>query len=310
MNDITKEIFEKYQVRKNKKQKSDFIDFTLQKATEMGYDAKVEKGGFGARNIAVGDPDTAKVVCTAHYDTCARLLFPNFLTPKNFFVYILYNIAVIAGFIAVSVITGLLIGVGLGLAVSPDFGSNVGAKAAIAVYWLLLILMMAGPANKHTANDNTSGVTTLFELMARLPEDKRGEVAFVFFDLEEMGLIGSGAFAKAHKNVRDNTLLLNFDCVSDGKDLLLVAKGKAKEHCELLESAFVGDARMTAAVTASGFYPSDQSKFKHGIGIAAFKKTKGGTLYMNRIHTSKDTVYREENIDFIADGTLRLIEKY
>ncbi len=299
MNDITKEIFEKYQVRKSKKQKSDFIDFTLQKTAAMGYAARVEQKG-NVRNIVVGDPDNAKVVCTAHYDTCARLLFPNFLTPKNFFIYILYNIAVIVGFFVIAVAAG----VGVGLLTTPDIGSYV----AIAVYWLLLILMMAGPANKHTANDNTSGVTVLFDLMARLPEDKRGEVAFVFFDLEEMGLVGSGAFAKAHKNVRDNTLLLNFDCVSDGNNLLLVAKGKAREHCELLESAFVSDERMSVTVTKTGFYPSDQAKFKHGVGVAAFKKTKGGTLYMNRIHTSKDTVYREQNIDFILDGTLKLIE--
>ncbi len=296
---MTQEIFEKYQIRKTKKQKSEFIDFVLQKSSEMGYSAKVEKKG-SVRNIVVGDPDSAKVVCTAHYDTCARMLFPNFLTPKNIFIYILYNIAVVLGFFVIAFAAGL----GVGLLTNPDIGSYV----AMATYWLLLILMMAGPANKHTANDNTSGVTTLFELMARLPEDKRGEVAFVFFDLEEMGLIGSGAFAKMHKQVRDHTLLLNFDCVSDGEDLLLVAKGKAKEHCELLEKSFESDSRMKVTVTTSGLYPSDQSKFKHGIGVAAFRKTKGGMLYMNRIHTAKDTVYRKENIDFIADGTLRLIE--
>jgi hypothetical protein len=48
----------------------------------------VEKASFGGRNIVIGNPDTAKVLYTAHYDTCARLPFPNFITPKNIFIYL------------------------------------------------------------------------------------------------------------------------------------------------------------------------------------------------------------------------------
>ncbi len=308
MTDITKEILDRYQIRKTKKQKSAFIDFALEKSKEMGYEAHVETGNMGVRNIVVGDPDKAKIVCTAHYDTCAKLPFPNFLTPKSILIYILYNILVIGGLIAASVALGIAVGVGLGLLVDIDLGSHIGQTVALAFYWGFLVMMMAGPANKHTANDNTSGVTVLFDLMAKLPKEKRDSAAFVFFDLEEMGLVGSSAFAKAHKNVRDHTLLLNFDCVSDGENLLLVAKKATDEHMALLQNSFVSDGRMTAEATKKGLYPSDQSRFRHGVGIAAFKKTRGGLLYMNRIHTAKDTVYREENIDFIVDGTLKLIE--
>ena len=38
-------------------------------------------------------------------------------------------------------------------------------------------------------------------------------------------------------------------------------------------------------------------------------KTKGGMLYMDKIHTPKDTVYREENIAYLVDGGIRLTEQ-
>ena len=46
-----------------------------------------------------------------------------------------------------------------------------------------------------------------------------------------------------------------------------------------------------------------------GVGVAALKKSgKLGVLYMDRIHTKKDTIYMQENIDFLVEGSLRLID--
>ena len=56
--------------------------------------------------------------------------------------------------------------------------------------------MFVGKANKHTANDNTSGVLTLIEA---LHEDELKDVCCVFFDHEEVGLFGSRFFYKKHK---------------------------------------------------------------------------------------------------------------
>jgi len=113
MTETAKEIFEKYQVRKTKKQKTVFIEYVKQLAERYGYDFKVEKGAFGARNIVIGDPEAAKVLYTAHYDTCARLPFPNFITPKNFLVYLLYNFLIVGLFFifafTISFLTGLAV---------------------------------------------------------------------------------------------------------------------------------------------------------------------------------------------------------
>ncbi len=299
MDGIINDIFSKYEVRKTKKQKNIFIEYTKQKAVDEGYSVCVEKGMFGTRNIIVGNPDTAKVIYTAHYDTCTRLPFPNFLTPKNFGIYLLYNLVIVLGFFAVAFFIGLTVGF-----VSALLGleASIGSMIAQLVYFVLLFFMLFGPANKHTANDNTSGVTVLFGIMKALPKEQRDKVAIVFFDFEEMGLIGSSSFASKHKNVKNNTLLINFDCVSDGKDIMVLTK----THTDILSNAYRSNEDIQVDVTNKAFYPSDQAKFKKGVGVAAFKKTKKGMLYINRIHTSKDTVYRRENIDFLINSSLEL----
>jgi hypothetical protein len=169
--------------------------------------------------------------------------------------------------------------------------------------------MMLGPANKHTANDNTSGVMTLLTLMKKMPEEMREKCAFVFFDLEEMGMVGSAAFAKQHIDVSKNTLLLNFDCVSDGDNFILTLPKKAHDMENTLKSAFESD-KFNVEILKKGYiYPSDQMRFKKGVGIAALKRFKNTKiLYMDRIHTSRDTVYQEENIEFLSDAAVKLVE--
>ncbi len=307
MTEITKEIFEDHQIRKSKKQKTKFIEFTKEKAAELGYGAAVEKGYLGARNIIVGDIASAKVVYTAHYDTCAVLPFPNFITPKNFGIYLLYQILVVIGFFAVAFAIGFCFGFLGALLNLPEV---IARYSAMGTYWLLLILIMAGPANRHTANDNTSGVTTLFSIMEKLPEERKNEVAFVFFDLEEAGLFGSMGFAKKHRQAMKSKPLINFDCVSDGDNILFALRKGAAPLAEKLAEAFPEGGKFKLHILTKGvFYPSDQANFPLGVGVAALKKSKmTSVLYMNRIHTRRDTVYQEENVDFLADGAVRLTE--
>ncbi|MBQ7325614.1 MAG: hypothetical protein IJW98_07710, partial [Clostridia bacterium] len=116
MTETTKTIFQKFEVRKSKAQKTAFIEYIQQLASERGYSCRVEKGSMGARNIVIGDPDRAKVVYTAHYDTCPVMPVPNFITPKNFFIYLLYQLALSAVMIAVVLTVGVGIPIIAGLA--------------------------------------------------------------------------------------------------------------------------------------------------------------------------------------------------
>jgi Zn-dependent M28 family amino/carboxypeptidase len=167
---------------------------------------------------------------------------------------------------------------------------------------------MAGPANKHTANDNTSGVTTLIDTMTILPDELKGNVAFIFFDNEETGLWGSKSFFKKHKNAIADKLLVNFDCVSDGENILLVLNKKSRVYAEQLEEAFKANENVKVEIATKGvFYPSDQASFPCGVGVAALKYSKIlRTYYMDKIHTGKDRVYREENIEFLAESSVKL----
>ncbi|MBQ7910992.1 MAG: M28 family peptidase [Clostridia bacterium] len=306
MTETTQTVFEKHQIRKSYAQKSAFIQYVQNTATKLGYQSRMEKGYLGARNVVVGDPDTAKVVYTAHYDTCAVMPFPNFITPKCIWLFLLYQILV--GVLLVAIPSALVTGIFFGLA-----ACGIEANALLLYdLWLILILavcwlIMAGPANRHTANDNTSGVTTLLDTMTALPEELRGEVAFVFFDLEEMGLFGSAGFASKHKKVTKNTLVVNFDCVSDGNNILFVLRKGATLYIEAIQTAFPSTETFAVEVVSKGaIYPSDQANFVRGVGVAALKKTKGGLLYMDRIHTGRDTVYMEENIAYLTEGAVRL----
>ena len=304
MTETTREIFKKYQVRKNKKQKRAFIEYVNHLASKWGYSARVEKGMFGARNILIGDISKAKVIYTAHYDTCPVLPFPNFITPKCIALYLLYQVGIIFGiFAAVAICIGILAFLAEALNLGTDFTFWITELA----YLGLLFLLLAGPKNKHTANDNTSGVTLLIDIMRDLPEEERDAVAFVFFDLEEMGLFGSMSFARKHKREIKDKLLLNFDCVSDGENMLFALRKKAKKYQTAIETAFQAKGCFKVDVAHKGvFYPSDQMQFPCGVGVAALRSTKGGLLYMNRIHTRRDVIYCEENIDFLKIGALEL----
>ncbi|MBQ7336408.1 MAG: M28 family peptidase [Clostridia bacterium] len=311
MTETTKIIFEKHQIRKTKKQKTAFIEYVQALAAKNGYPCKVEKGTFGARNILVGDCDSAKVLFTAHYDTCARLPFPNFITPKHFLFYLLYQVAAVLLFVFLpTVAVAALIYLG-GWVLGIDHATTVQIALFLCdiVLFGCLILLLAGPANKHTANDNTSGVTVLTDLINQLPYDESAKVAFVFFDLEEAGLFGSLGYRSKHRRGTNRQLVVNFDCVSDGEQMLFCVKRKAKAYAPLIETAFTATDTVKPEIATRGvFYPSDQSNFPCGVGVAAMRKSKiGGILYLSRIHTKRDIVYREENIAYLTRGAINLI---
>ena len=296
-------VMSDFQVRKSKKQKEAFRAWLCGELEAAGYVPKIEKG-FAARNVVVGDPDAARVIFSAHYDTCAVLPIPNFITPRNMFFYLCYQMLFLLIFLAVVFVfdfTFFLL-------------TDAPAEVGIGLSYLLCIFMvwwiLDGKANRHTANDNTSGVITLLETALALPEEERGKVCFVFFDNEEKGLFGSAAFTKAHKKAKKETLNINFDCVSDG-DYIQFFPGKPlkkdKEALDRIESAFEGRGeKKTEVVRGPGFYPSDNKAFRRGVGVCALRRKRVIGYYMSRIHTNRDTVLEEENIELLRDGALRL----
>ena len=94
---IIETLVEKFPVRKSGKQKEAFRDWFIDWAREQGYTAQATtpRGIFRSTNVVVGDPETAEVTFTAHYDTPAVMPLPNFITPCNVLVYILYQLLLV-----------------------------------------------------------------------------------------------------------------------------------------------------------------------------------------------------------------------
>lgn len=307
MTQTDEKVLTEYQVRKTKKQRNAFIEYVKTYSDSLGYTNSIEKGSFGAKNIIVGNPESAKVVYTAHYDTCARLPFPNFITPKNIGIYLLYQLVITIVFMFLPL---FIIGFVCGMLIDdPELG--IPATMLLSYAWLIafMYILIAGPANKHTANDNTSGVAVLLNIMAQIQPEDKAKVAFIFFDLEEAGLLGSSAYAQKHKKAMKNKLLINFDCVSDGNNILFVLKKGAKEYREILENAYPSKDGFNVEVASKGiFYPSDQAQFPCGVGVAALNKSKRGILYMDKIHTKNDTVFDEKNIEYLTKHSVDLVK--
>jgi len=304
MTELSREILRDWQVRKTKEQKTRFIAFLQERLPGL----RIEEGGLPrCRNLVLGDPESADVVFTAHYDTCARLPFPNFITPKNLVVYLLYQLLILLPFFALA---GLLAGLLIRLGVFAPLAFMLAWFLAMAA---LLYVFLFGPANPHTVNDNTSGVLMLCELIANLSEEERARCAFVFFDHEETGLFGSSRFASQHRKAMKDRLLINFDCVSDGDDILFVQSGKAKRRAgDALAEAFAPSADKRTVITGplGAFYPSDQVNFPCGVGVAAMQRSRLLGLYMSRIHTARDTVCDERNFSFLVEGVRRFLRLY
>ena len=292
-------------VRKSKKQKQAFRDDVVQYVTNIGYECSVEKGTMGANNLVIGDPEQAKYLITAHYDTPASIGVPNFITPSNFLFFLVYQVLVVGLFFLMAFL------VGFAVSFLTDDRMLVFWSAYVA-YFGALLLMMFGPANRHNSNDNTSGVVTVLETARSLPENLRDKVCFVLFDLEEAGLIGSSSYRKMHKKVTDTQIVLNLDCVGDGDEIVFFPTAKLRKNDNAmawLAKVYGKLGAKSIAQRKKGFayYPSDQGNFPLGVGICALRRNKWIGLYMNRIHTPRDTILEETNVNILRAALTTLV---
>lgn len=310
---FAQQALRRHPVRKSKAQKAAFREDLTQVLQTAGWQVQTQHSGrfIQNNNVVAGDVRTARLVLTAHYDTPAVLPFPNFLAPRNLLVSLVYQLAVALVLVALPFLAVWLLGSGLGL-LFPGFVLH--PLADLLLTWVLLagmlFLILAGPANRSNVNDNTSGVLTLAEVAQALPPHLRGEVALVFFDNEELGLVGSTLFRKQYGTL-PHTPLLNFDCVSDGDTLLFVLPTSCRRDAVLVEqlrTCFQGDGEKRVELQTKGiaFYPSDQVGFARGIAVAAFNKAPLVGLYVARIHTRRDTVLQQQNLLLLRDGVLRM----
>lgn len=299
------DVLKTFPVRKTKLQKQAFRDAVQSYAQNLGYDVTVEQGSFGVHNLLIGNPETAKYLVTAHYDTCARMLLPNLITPCNALTFWSYQILIVLLLMVETLVISTIVSLIAG-------NTEIASLVAVVVYWILLLLLMIGPANKNNANDNTSGVVTVLEILRTMPENQRNKVCFVLFDLEEAGLLGSSAYRKAHKTETDRQVVVNLDCVGDGDHILLFPTKKLKKDTHKLPPiyktcGYFGKKSILVRDKGFGFYPSDHANFPYGVGIGAFHIQKGVGHYYSRIHTPKDTLLDQTNVNLLRAAITSMI---
>lgn len=297
-------ILEKYQVRKTKAQKAAFRQLLQAHFPEM----KTEEGGFPKNyNLVFGDVDQAKVLLTAHYDTCIRSPLPNLMLPLRPTLRKLYAMVLVVPMLAISLLAGY-----------GAYWLTSSREALLAVYlgvYMLLFgfLFLWGRPNSHTANDNTSGVLTLLRIWRAMSDEQRQHTAIVLFDNEEYGCRGSGWLYKQRKQAMQEKPVLNFDCVSDGDHFILIATKAMTDTCgQKLLSAFTPDMgkKVTLADSKKASLSSDHKHFPKSVGIAAMHEHKWLKLYCGRIHTPRDTVFRQENLVYLQEHTLAFLDQF
>ena len=133
-------------------------------------------------------------------------------------------------------------------------------------------------------------------------------MACILFDNEEKGKKGSKAYFNDHKDSMAEKFLINFDCVANGNNLLFAAmeKAEASKEWTLLKEIFTAEEAEKAGF-ATHFYSmkgtksnSDHRNFPNGVGCMAYRRTEKGLLYTPYIHTPKDVVADNKNIEFIS----------
>ena len=96
------------------------------------------------------------------------------------------------------------------------------------------------------------------------------------------------------------------DCVGDGENLLFFANKRTRElPCfPALESAMAEQRGRNFVMNQMEkcVYPSDQASFRHGIAVCACNRAKVIGYYCDKIHTKKDTICEQANLDFLAAG--------
>ncbi len=290
---------ELHPIRKAKAQKKAFRTWAMGEMTALGYAPQVEQNDKGKhQNIIAGDPEHAQLVITAHYDTPARWL-ADVQIPRNFPAYVLYQMLVIGGMLLVSFIGGTAAGL-----IAQN--GNVMIMTFLGVFVALMMLQLYGPANRHNANDNTSGVAALLETMARIPEDKRDKAAFILFDNSASGRRGAKAYGRDHIELQHTRLVVSLDHVGVGDHILVISTALAKNLTEfdMLKSCLVsGGGRevhhFSSATTRCG---GDFRAFKCGVGVMACEKTGGIGFYLGDLHTPRDVHCDEGNLLHLAQG--------
>ena len=286
------DVLQKHPIRKNKKQKQAFRDAVQAYAEGLGCSVTTEQGKRGCRNLIIGDPETAQYWVTAHYDTPAALWGPNLTMPCNGLMFALCQMvnAVMLMFPALLIWGGVF---------WKTWNLLYAHGSLLAAVLVIVLLIFCGPANRHNANNNTSGVVTLLEMVSSMPPRLRSRVCFVLFDKEEMGQTGSTCFYKAHKEAAGKKTVVNLNCVGDGDTLMLFPSEQMRSEPWLLAlERPLGPKEIKIAHRNFCDSGLDPQYYPRSVSVMALRRGKLG-YWLGRTHTRRDKILDRTNINIL-----------
>ena len=303
MSRFAERIARDYPVRRKAAEKEAFRTWLGWELREMGYAVSLQSAesalssGGNRTNVVVGDPENAKLILTARYDTGLREIFPPLILPGRPATQAMYLALTPLCLLAASFVFSFAL----------TFALNL-PKATLPLFLLLLAAGIAyerfGPSERRTV-DESSGAAALLETAAALTPRYRGEVAFVFLDNR-----GGAAFRKRYPVSRDKTVI-HVDCVARGDELLILPGRYARWDEKLLDavlSHFESTEKKTCFLKTDGFsfYPSENRAFRHSVVLCACEHTALGRVIRPRMALETD----EENLRLVREGLCALIASY
>ena len=82
MKNYLEEIYNQYPIRKDEIEKERFRNYILEEVSKSNYAVQIDTIKKH-HNVLIGDIHNAKIIFTAHYDTPATSLIPNYMLPRN-----------------------------------------------------------------------------------------------------------------------------------------------------------------------------------------------------------------------------------
>ena len=309
MSKYAERILREFPVRRKTGEKERFRLWLMGTLKELGYHAALQSRetalrlGGSTTNVVAGDPEKAKLLLIAHYDTGIRTLLPPLIMstrPVTAFLYLaLTPVCVLLG--------SFILSFALTFALDAPYAT---LPLFLALLAAALCYLRFGPSETRNADDNTSGVAALLETAAALTPRYRGEVAFAFLDGGLGGLAGAKGFRARYPSAKEK-VVINVNCVAAGDELLILPSRSARWNGEaldaMLESFDVGGTKPVFLKTDGlTYYPSDNRAFRGSFAVCACKKLKG---FGRIIAPCKNQSIDFENLDILKKSLCKLAEK-
>ena len=291
MNDISKEVFNKYKIRKTRRQKDKFIDFIKQKYPKVivEEDTYYKKN----KNLIFGDIEKARCIIASHYDTKSLI--------NDFERKYLRHSSTIFSYVVIYLLVAIF---GIIAGIVGYKTNNMKIAYYIELFILLLVLLSLVIPGFKTNNDNTSGVITILELIEKAKYDN---VAFVLFDNKESKRQGSRSFKIKHEKLLENKLIINVDSIADGDYIAIITNKKAQEKYKYRIASNFSSPNNLLHDSLTVKYESDHIGYPMYMLVIAVDDSKLG-YYSKNINKKFYSKKQEKNIRQVVKELLSFVQ--